>query len=49
MSENKNKARFVTVVSAVIAFLVSYWLVANWDEFKAGLTGAPEPKAKSQT
>lgn len=48
MEENNMKTRVITVVSAVITFLVSVWLFTNWEEFKAGLSGTPEPQAKSQ-
>lgn len=36
------------MITTVVAFVISSWLFANWDAFKAGLTGGPEPQAKSQ-
>jgi hypothetical protein len=48
MAENKNKLRLVMVTTAVVAFVVSTWLIANWDDFKAGLAGEPKPQAKSR-
>jgi hypothetical protein len=47
MIQQTTKKRLVLVLSAVLAFVVSSWLFANWDDFKAGLAGEPEPQAKS--
>jgi hypothetical protein len=48
MAENKTKMRFVMVITAVITFVISSWLIANWDDFKAGLTGGYESQTKSR-
>lgn len=47
MAENKTKTRFVMVVTAVITFVITSWLIANWDDFKAGFKGGYESQTKS--
>jgi hypothetical protein len=47
MEKNNNKSRLVMVITAVITFVISTWLISNWDDFKAGLAGEPQPQAKS--
>ena len=48
MTQNKTKTRFVMVITAVITFVISSWLIANWDDFKAGFTGGYESQTKSR-
>jgi hypothetical protein len=36
------------VMAALITLVVSSWLIANWDDFKAGLTGEPAPVRSSR-
>ena len=44
----KTKKRFVMIITAVIAFAISSWLIANWDDFKAGFIDGYKSQTKSR-